>query len=329
MTTIVTPPADPDAPLPVGRHPDAGVGARVHKTLGRVPTTVLWALVVLWTVPTLGVAVSSFRDSTAVRTTGWWEVVVDPQLTFENYREVFSSSGSGGTTMWDHLVNSIAITIPGTVLPMAFAAFAAYAFAWMDFKGRHWWFIGTVALLAIPLQMSLVPLLQMWNNGAHLTVAGQTLTFVPDLDLAGSTTAVWLAHVGFGLPLATFLLHNYIAALPRDVFEAARIDGADHPTIFWRLVVPLSVPAFASFAIFQFLWVWNDYLVAQTFLGTGGQGLQNAPMTVHVATLSGSMGGRWHLLTAAAFVSIAVPLAVFFGLQRYFVRGLLAGSVKG
>jgi len=172
----------------------------------------------------------------------------------------------------------------------------------------------------------LIPLLQLYTGGAHMTVGGETLTLFPDLDLAGSTTAVWLTHVGFGLPLAIFLLHNYIASLPKDVFEAARIDGAEHPQIFWRLVVPLSVPALASFAIFQFLWVWNDYLVALTFVGGS---LEDAPMTVRLATLSGSRGQDWHLLTAAAFVSVAVPLVVFFSLQRYFVRGLLAGSVKG
>jgi alpha-glucoside transport system permease protein len=212
------------------------------------------------------------------------------------------------------------------VIPIALAAIAAYAFAWMDFKGRSWLFIGVVAMMAVPLQMSLIPLLQLYTGGAHMTVGGETLTLFPDLDLAGSTTAVWLTHVGFGLPLAIFLLHNYIASLPKDVFEAARIDGAEHPQIFWRLVVPLSVPALASFAIFQFLWVWNDYLVALTFVGGS---LEDAPMTVRLATLSGSRGQDWHLLTAAAFVSVAVPLIVFFSLQRYFVRGLLAGSVKG
>jgi alpha-glucoside transport system permease protein len=289
---------------------------------------VLWLLVALWSIPTLGVLVSSFRSQDAVRSSGWWEVVTDPQLTFQNYREVFDSSGSD-LNMGQHFLNSAIITIPATIIPVALAAFAAYAFAWMDFKGRHWLFIGVVALLAVPFQMSLVPLLQLFVGGAHLTVFGDTFTFVPDLDLAGTTTAVWLTHIGFGLPLAIFLLHNYIASLPRDLFEAARIDGADHPTIFWRLVLPLSVPALAAFAIFQFLWVWNDFLVARTFLGSGGEGLANAPMTVRLATVSGSYGFDWHLMTAAAFVSIAVPLVVFFALQRYFVRGLLAGSVKG
>jgi alpha-glucoside transport system permease protein len=302
------------------------VGARAHARLGTVPTVALWGLVVLWTLPTLGMLVSSFRAEQAVKTTGWWTAVTDPAFTFDNYRAVFSSSGTDAPNMWRHFLNSIAITVPATVIPVAIAAFAAYAFAWMDFKGRSWLFIGVVAMLAVPLQMSLIPLLQLYTGGAHISVLGETLTIFPDLDLAGSTTAVWLTHVGFGLPLAIFLLHNYIASLPRDIFEAARIDGADHPTIFWRLVLPLSVPALAAFAIFQFLWVWNDYLVALTYVGGS---VDHAPMTVRLATLSGGRGQDWHLLTAAAFVSTALPLLVFFGLQRFFVRGLLAGSVKG
>jgi alpha-glucoside transport system permease protein len=196
----------------------------------------------------------------------------------------------------------------------------------MDFKGKTVLFIGVVALMAVPIQMSLIPLLQLYTGGAHLTVGGQTLTLFPDLDLAGTPAAAWLTHIGFGLPLAIFLLHNYIAALPRDIFEAATIDGADHLQIFRRLVLPLSVPALAAFGIFQFLWVWNDYLVALSFIGGAPD---KAPMTIRLATLSGGRGQDWHLLTAAAFVSIALPLAVFFALQRFFVRGLLAGSVKG
>jgi alpha-glucoside transport system permease protein len=308
-----------------------GLGARLHRMLGAVPTAVLWVLVLVWTLPSLGLFVSSFRSETAVRRTGWWTVVTDPQLTLDSvtldsYRSVFSSSTSDAPDMWQHFFNSVAIAVPATIIPIAIAAFAAYAFAWMEFRGRHWLFIATVAMLAVPFQMSLIPLLQLYVNGAHLTVFGETFTLLPDLDLQGTLAAVWITHIGFGLPLAIFLLHNYMASLPRDVFEAARIDGADHPTIFWRLVVPLSVPALAAFAIFQFLWVWNDYLVARTFLSIGSD---DAPMTVRLATLSGSRGQDWHLLTAAAFVSIAVPLAVFFALQRYFVRGLLAGSVKG
>jgi alpha-glucoside transport system permease protein len=387
MTTVTTAPPEkgPEALEPdisPGREP---TGSVLHRLLGAIPTGVLWALVVLWTIPTMGMFVSSFRPEVEVKTTGWWTVFPDPfpnsgvlagvvvvaiiavivvlvallarlyqrlnragrialpivavvavvlalmastdaTFTFENYRQTFDASTSDSPDMWQHFLNSIAITVPATVIPIAFAAFAAYAFAWMDFKGRDWLFISVVALLAVPIQLSLVPLLQLFVGGAHLTLFGETFTLFPDLDLAGTTTAVWLTHIGFGLPLAIFLLHNYISSLPADLFEAARIDGADHPTIFWRLVLPLSVPALAAFAIFQFLWVWNDYLVASTFLGTGSS---DAPMTVRLATLSGGRGQDWHLLTAAAFVSIALPLAVFFGLQRYFVRGLLAGSVKG
>ena len=304
----------------------AASGEHAYRRLRAVPTIVLWGLVALWSLPTLGMFVSSFRGEEAVKTTGWWTVVSDPQLTTGNYETVFSSSGTDAPNMWSHFLNSMAITLPATIIPLAFAAFAAYAFAWMEFPGRRVLFIGVVGLLVIPIQMSLVPLLQLSTGGAHLTLFGETLTLFPDLDLAGKPAAVWLTHIAFGMPLAIFLLHNYIAALPADLMEAARIDGADHPTIFWRLVLPLSVPALAAFAIFQFLWVWNDYLVASTFLGTSPDA---APMTVRLATLSGSRGQDWHLLTAAAFVSIALPITVFFALQRYFVRGLLAGSVKG
>jgi alpha-glucoside transport system permease protein len=328
MTAVTTPKATGplSEPLEAGGARPARVGARFHGLLGAVPTAVLWALVALWTLPSLGLLVSSFRAEGAVRSSGWWTVVTDPQLTLDNYRAAFSSSGSDAPNMWQHFANSIAITVPATVIPIAIAAFAAYAFAWMDFKGRDWLFVGVVAMLAVPLQMSLIPLLQLFTGGAHLTLFGETFTVFPFLDLAGTPTAVWITHIGFGLPLAIFLLHNYMSSLPRDVFEAARIDGADHPTIFWRLVVPLSVPALAAFAIFQFLWVWNDYLLAVTFLGSNSP---DAPMTVRLATLSGARGQDWHLLTAGAFIAIAVPLLVFFSLQRYFVRGLLAGSVKG
>jgi alpha-glucoside transport system permease protein len=389
MTTVApTAPAastsrtvSPPAPTG-GREP---TGSRLHRALGTIPTGVLWLLVALWTIPTLGMLVSSFRPELEVKTTGWWTAFPDPwpdspllaallgivflvlvvaivaglsrlylrlgragrialvvgsavvvvggliaaspgTFTVANYRETFSRSTTDSPDMWQHFLNSVAITVPATVIPIAFAAFAAYAFAWMDFPGRHWLFIGVVALLAVPIQLSLVPLLQLFTGGAHLTFFNETFTLFPNFELANSTTAVWLTHIGFGLPLAIFLLHNYVSSLPADVFEAARVDGADHPTIFWRLVLPLSVPALAAFAIFQFLWVWNDYLVASTFLGTGSDA---APMTVRLATLSGGRGQDWHLLTAAAFVSIALPLAIFFALQRYFVRGLLAGSVKG
>lgn len=302
------------------------VGGRLYGLLSAVPTAALWGLVVLWSLPTIGMLVSSFREERAVKRTGWWSVVTEPQLTLDNYRDVFSTTGTDAPDLWQHFWNSVAITVPATIIPIAFASFAAYAFAWMEFPGRRWLFVVVVGLLVVPLQLSLVPLLQLYTGGAHLSMFGETFTLFPDLDLAGSPEAVWLTHIAFGLPLAIFLLHNYFAGLPKDLIEAARIDGADHLTIFWRMVLPLSVPALAAFAIFQFLWVWNDYLVAITFVG-GAPG--NAPLTVRLASLSGGRGQDWHLLTAAAFVSIALPVAVFFALQRYFVRGLLAGSVKG
>ncbi len=230
--------------------------------------------------------------------------------------------------MWNALLNSLAIAIPATIIPIAIAAFAAYAFAWIDFRGREWLFIATVSLLAIPLQTSLIPLLQIFAGGGHWTIPflDKTITFFPDLDLAGTTTAVWLTHTGFALPFAIFLLHNYISGLPKDVFESAQIDGANHFTMFWRLVVPLSVPVLAAFAIFQFLWTYNDYLIALTMIGGVGN---NWPVTIRIASLAGEFGTREHLLAAGAFISTVLPLVVFFSLQRFFVRGILAGSVKG
>jgi len=207
-------------------------------------------------------------------------------------------------------LNSIAVAIPATVIPILIAAFAAYGFAWMKFSGRKLLFTMVVALLVVPLQIALVPILRDYLA----------------LRLNGTFLAVWLAHTGFGLPLATYLLYNYISALPRETLESAFIDGASHFTVFRRLIMPLSVPALASFAIFQFLWVWNDYLVALIFLG--GR-VESKVLTMRLADIVGSRGSDWHLLTAGAFVSMVLPLIVFLALQRYFVRGLLAGSVKG
>jgi alpha-glucoside transport system permease protein len=278
-------------------------------------------IVLLWTIPTLGVLISSFRPEEQVDTTGWWTTfahLFDPsEWTLDNYQAALSGQGFGNA-----FLNSLAVAIPATVIPITIAAFAAYAFSWMQFPGRHVMFVAVVGLMVVPLQMALIPILRLYTGGA--TLFG--LRAFPDLDLGGTFVGVWLAHTAFGLPLAIYLLRNFIGALPSSIIESAKMDGADHFTIFWRLVVPLSVPALAAFAIFQFLWVWNDLLVAYVFLG----GTEDTRvLTVALADLVGARGENWHLLTAAAFVSMALPLLVFFTLQRYFVRGLTAGSVKG
>jgi alpha-glucoside transport system permease protein len=348
----------------------------------------LLLLVLIWTIPTIGLLISSFRTRLDIATSGWWTILphrawvtvetiqppaemprdepveiggvtatfsefregvtaedgrrliwignrrlgrvevqeeqwtVNADFTLENYQNVMTGKryeitqpdGSvkveQGTDMSGAFLNSLAVTIPATIIPILIAAFAAYGFAWMNFPGRRWFFIVVVALLVVPLQIALVPILRDYTR----------------LDLNGTFLAVWLAHTGFGLPLATYLLYNYISGLPRDLLESAFIDGASHFTIFTRLILPLSVPALASFAIFQFLWVWNDYLVALIFIGAKPD---TQVLTMRIADLVGSRGADWHLLTAGAFISMLLPLIVFFSLQRFFVRGLLAGSVKG
>ena len=296
---------------------------RTYDFLRSIPTGVLWLLVIVWSIPTLGLFVNSFRTRDAQRNTGWWKVVPS-ELTLDNYDQILSARAGLGRS----LLNSAAIAIPATIIPIAIAAFAAYGFAWIDFKGRKPLFIGTVALLAIPLQVALIPLLQLYVSGASLTLPflDKTIVLIPDFDLAGTTTSAWLTHTGFAMPFAIFLLHNYISGLPKDLFEAARIDGANHFTIFWRLVLPLSVPVLAAFAIFQFLWTWNDYLIANTVIGANAS---QQPTTIVIANLAGDFGRNESILPAGAFVQAFIPLIVFFSLQRYFVRGILAGSVKG
>jgi len=278
-------------------------------------------VVVLWLIPTAGVLITSFRPEQLADTTGWWTALAQPfeagAWTLENYRLALDAGGFGNA-----FLNSLAVAIPSTVIPITIAAFAAYAFSWMEFRGRYFLFVAVVGLLVVPLQMALIPILRLYVGGAQI---GRLMVF-PDLDLAGTFLGVWLAHTGFGLSLAIYLLRNYIGSLPSSIIESAKMDGADHFTIFWRLIVPLSVPALAAFGIFQFLWVWNDLLVALVFLG-GTQ--ENQVLTVALANLVGARGENWHLLTAAAFLSMSLPLVVFFGLQRYFVRGLTAGAVKG
>ncbi len=266
------------------------------------------AICALWTLPTLGLLVTSVRNPLNITTSGWWTALLNPfapnQWTLSNYQTVMASDGMGNA-----FINSLIVTLPSTVIPITIAAFAAYAFAWVPFRGRGILFTIVVGLLVVPIQMSLIPILQIYSAG----------------NLYGSFLGIWLAHTGFGLPLAIFLLYNFISQLPRDLFESAAIDGASHLQAFTRIVLPLSVPALGAFAIFQFLWVWNDLLVALVFLGPGAE-VRVLPTALF--QLIGSRGGSWHLLTAGAFITMVVPLVVFLLLQRAFVRGILAGSVK-
>ena len=278
----------------------------LERTFVRVAVVVI---AVIWSLPTTGLLISSFRSNADIRASGWWDAILHPfevaQWTLSNYASVLNADGLATS-----FVNSLVVTIPAVVIPITMAAFAAYAFAWMRFPGRRLLFALVVAMLVVPIQMSLVPVLRLYAG----------------LDLNGTFLGVWLAHTGFGLPLAVFLLYNYISQLPGDLFESASIDGASHFQIFRELVVPLSVPALASFAIFQFLWVWNDLLVAMVFLGSGSDQLV---LTGKLNALLGQQGQNQELVTASGMFSMIVPIIVFLSLQRFFVRGLTAGAVKG
>ncbi|HQG16070.1 MAG TPA: carbohydrate ABC transporter permease [Ornithinibacter sp.] len=267
-------------------------------------------IAVLWTVPTIGLLVTSFRDQRAINRSGWWTAFGDPgAFTLENYRQALAPGSSAG--LGQYFINTIVITIPAVALPLFLASLAAYAFAWMPFPGRDALFVAVFALQIVPLQVALIPLLDIYVN---------------KLGFGASYWSVWLSHTIFALPLAIFLIHNFMRELPAELMEAARVDGAGHVTIFFKILLPLLTPALAAFGIFQFLWVWNDLLVSLVFLG-GTPDV--APITVRVAELSGSRGSAWYLLSAGAFISMIVPVAVFLALQRYFVRGLLAGGLKG
>ncbi|MEF2978829.1 carbohydrate ABC transporter permease [Subtercola sp. YIM 133946] len=296
--------------------------ARVKRNLTSKWATVAALLIaVLWTIPTFGLLLSSFRPATLIKTTGWWTIFTNPGLTLDNYKDVLLSSSASAPQLGQYFVNSVAISIPATIFPLVLASMAAYAFAWMNWRGRDVVFVLVFALQIVPLQMALIPLLSFFSRGITI---GNALIIPP--TPSGTYAQLWFAHTAFALPLAIFLLYNFISQVPGEVIEAARVDGASHGQIFLRIIIPLAMPALASFAIFQFLWVWNDLLVALVFSG-GSPDV--APLTQRLAELTGSRGQDWQRLTAAAFVSIVVPLIVFFSLQRYFVRGLLAGSTKG
>ena len=278
----------------------------------------LIVIVLLWSIPTLALWISSFREPAAIASSGWWNAFKAPlEFTIDNYETVISQRGMGRA-----FLNSLIITIPSMILVIFVAAMAAYAFSWMRFPGRNVLFLIMVALLVVPLQMTLIPLLRLYTI---VTIDADIPVIGGNLFGTSSYAGVWLAHTGFGLPFAVYLLRNFFGGLPRDLFEAAHMDGASDLTVFFRVVLPLSLPALASLAIFQFLWVWNDLLVALVFLGDPDL----APVTLKITNLVSSFGTDFQLLTAAAFVSMIVPLIIFFALQRYFVQGILAGSVKG
>lgn len=272
-------------------------------SLGRILTHItLFFLAVVWLLPSVGLLITSFRSRGDISSSGWW-TFSPTQFTVENYELVLNAQGMG-----DSFLNSFKITLPSTILPILIASVAAYALAWVKFPGRNVMLIIILALLVIPLQTTLVPVLRMFNQ----------------LGLSGTYLGIWIAHTAYGLPFAIYLLRNFFSSLPKELMESAKIDGANELTVFWRIVLPLSVPALASLAIFQFMWVWNDLLLALVFMSTP----QNQPVTVRIQAMLGTYATEWHLMSAAAFISMSVPLLVFFALQRYFVVGLTAGAVK-
>ena len=321
MTTstppIVVPPAGdatpPQEPLR-GREARTAI-RRVFST--PIASVVVTLIAVLWTIPTFGLFVNSFRSRQDAATTGWWEFFAHPSLSFSNYNHVLFDEG--GTVL--PLVNSLAITIPATIIPIFLASMAAYALAWVRFRGSDAIFFAIFALQIVPLQMALVPLQRLYNFGGHIG----SVEIFPAKTVTG-LAEIWVSHTMFSLPLAIFLLHNFISQLPESLIEAARVDGASHLRIYRSIVLPLAGPAIASFAIFQFIWVWNDLLVAKIF---GGSDASSQPITARAQALVGGFDRHPEYLAPLGFITIVVPLIVFLVLQRFFVRGLLAGSVKG
>ena len=280
-----------------------------QKRAGWLVRGVITIICLLWLIPTLGTILTSFRTVDDAQATGWWHLFADPgsltRLTLQNYSEAFNGSADLGQAF----ASSFAITLPATIIPIMFAAFGAYAFTFMTFKGREFLFVLIVSMLVVPNQVAFLPLLKIYTS----------------LGIQGTFAAVWLAHSGFAMSLAMYILRNFMSTLPREVIESAKIDGATHFQMFWKLVVPMSVPALAAFAIFQFLWVWNDLLVALVFIGSG----PNQPLPLAIKSLLGQQGQGWQLLTAGGIIMMLVPVAVFLALQRFFVRGLTSGAVKG
>jgi alpha-glucoside transport system permease protein len=305
MSTATTPAVGTPARA---KPPTGGRGDRGPGNAGWFARVTLTIVCFLWVVPTVGLLLTSFRPLDDANNTGWWTLFTHPStignMTFSNYKQAIDQAHLG-----EAFINSVAIALPATFIPVLVAAFAAYAFTFMDFKGRDFLFLLVVSLLVVPNYVAFVPILKIYGQ----------------VGLKGFPT-VWLAHIGFGMSLAIYILRNYMATLPKTVIESAKIDGASHFQTFYKLVLPMSVPALASFAIFQFLWVWNDLLVALVFIGPG----DNAPITVAVKNnLLGQQGAGWNLISAGGLLSMIVPIIVFLALQRFFVRGLTAGAVKG